>query len=253
MVQMKKCEKCQLDHEGSYGSGRFCSSSCARSFSTAASRSETTNKVLETFRRKREEVVLRESLTIICPVCNEAFKTRPTKSRKAKMFCSAKCSRTATGEKFAQAGIQAVKRSIENGTHKGWQSRNTLSYPEKFFKKVLEENGFLGKFLINFPLKKSSLGETCSGASYLLDFYFPEIKFDLEIDGKQHEYPDRIESDIKRDIALEKNGIIVHRIKWVSINNEKGRQSIKSEIQNLIDCLNQKFLHRRDPVVQEIV
>lgn len=29
-----KCENCGREHNGSYGSGRFCSSSCARSFST---------------------------------------------------------------------------------------------------------------------------------------------------------------------------------------------------------------------------
>ena len=29
-----KCEKCNKEHDGSYGSGRFCSSKCARSFAT---------------------------------------------------------------------------------------------------------------------------------------------------------------------------------------------------------------------------
>ena len=29
-----KCEKCGKEHDGSYGSGRFCNSKCARSFST---------------------------------------------------------------------------------------------------------------------------------------------------------------------------------------------------------------------------
>lgn len=28
------CENCKNDHDGSYGSGRFCSSKCARGFST---------------------------------------------------------------------------------------------------------------------------------------------------------------------------------------------------------------------------
>jgi hypothetical protein len=30
-----KCEKCGKEHDGSYGSGRFCSAICARSYSTA--------------------------------------------------------------------------------------------------------------------------------------------------------------------------------------------------------------------------
>lgn len=31
---MKRCELCNKEHDGSYGSGRFCSKECARSFST---------------------------------------------------------------------------------------------------------------------------------------------------------------------------------------------------------------------------
>lgn len=33
-----KCEKCEIEHSGSYGSGRFCGSSCSRSFATANKR-----------------------------------------------------------------------------------------------------------------------------------------------------------------------------------------------------------------------
>ena len=31
---MKICESCQEEHGGTYGSGRFCSAKCAKSFST---------------------------------------------------------------------------------------------------------------------------------------------------------------------------------------------------------------------------
>ena len=40
-----KCEKCHTPHEGNYGTGRFCSSSCARSYSTAKNREEINSKV----------------------------------------------------------------------------------------------------------------------------------------------------------------------------------------------------------------
>lgn len=42
---MKKCENCNKEHEGTYGSGRFCSKLCARSFSTKAKRNEINKKV----------------------------------------------------------------------------------------------------------------------------------------------------------------------------------------------------------------
>ena len=39
------CEKCKNNHDGSYGSGRFCSSFCARSFSTSEKRDMINKKV----------------------------------------------------------------------------------------------------------------------------------------------------------------------------------------------------------------
>lgn len=38
------CEKCGKEHDGSYGSGRFCSQSCARSFSTTNNSRKEINK-----------------------------------------------------------------------------------------------------------------------------------------------------------------------------------------------------------------
>ena len=40
-----KCENCGIEHNGEYGSGRFCSSVCARGFSTKAKRYEINKKV----------------------------------------------------------------------------------------------------------------------------------------------------------------------------------------------------------------
>lgn len=40
-----KCENCGKDHDGSYGSGRFCSNKCARGFSTKEKRDIINKKV----------------------------------------------------------------------------------------------------------------------------------------------------------------------------------------------------------------
>ena len=50
-----KCEKCGQEHDGSYGSGRFCSAHCARSFSTSAKREEINTKVSKTLRKNFKE------------------------------------------------------------------------------------------------------------------------------------------------------------------------------------------------------
>jgi hypothetical protein len=49
---MNQCEKCKGKHDCSYGSGRFCSSKCARSFSTKNSRSDINKKVSQKLKGK---------------------------------------------------------------------------------------------------------------------------------------------------------------------------------------------------------
>lgn len=70
-------------------------------------------------------------------------------------------------------------------------------------------------------------------------FIFSDIKLDLKIDGKQHNYKERKESDKKRDkLLIEKLGINVYRIKWKSINNKKGKEYIKKEIEKFLIYYN---------------
>lgn len=47
-----KCEYCNKDHDGSYGSGRFCSSYCAHGFTTRDKRQEINDKVREQLRKQ---------------------------------------------------------------------------------------------------------------------------------------------------------------------------------------------------------
>lgn len=42
---MIKCEHCKINHDKMYGSGRFCSQSCAKKFSTSLKRKEINEKV----------------------------------------------------------------------------------------------------------------------------------------------------------------------------------------------------------------
>ena len=44
-INNMKCEACGKEHNGSYGSGRFCCQSCARSFSTKNNRKEINAKI----------------------------------------------------------------------------------------------------------------------------------------------------------------------------------------------------------------
>lgn len=47
------CERCRIEHDGTYGSGRFCSKKCARGFATSKRRKEINAKVSKTLKGKK--------------------------------------------------------------------------------------------------------------------------------------------------------------------------------------------------------
>lgn len=69
---MKKCEYCNKEHNGFYGSGRFCSKKCAKGFSTKANRSSINKKVSKTLKEKFNfEPPL---FDYVCEKCGKNFK-----------------------------------------------------------------------------------------------------------------------------------------------------------------------------------
>lgn len=48
-----ECENCGKEHNGNYGSGRFCSNKCARSFSTKNKRKEINEKVSKSLKGRK--------------------------------------------------------------------------------------------------------------------------------------------------------------------------------------------------------
>jgi len=64
-----KCEHCEQEHDGAYGSSRFCNAKCARAFSTASRRKEISQKVSESLTgrtKKKHEYV--------CEKCDATFR-----------------------------------------------------------------------------------------------------------------------------------------------------------------------------------
>lgn len=86
---------------------------------------------------------------------------------------------------------------------------NEPSYPEKFFTRVIE-NEFLDKEY----KREFAIG------IFSIDFAWPNKKKAIEIDGKQHEYPEQKERDGRKDQLLHENGWEILRIKWVDLFND---------------------------------
>lgn len=163
--------------------------------------------------------------THICPVCGKVYKTYITKNGKLTNYSA--CSDECLSVKSKNIIRQKVNDRIENGTFSGWKSRNILSYPEKFWIEVLDNNNITYK--TNYPFDK-----------YFLDFYieYNNRKIDLEIDGKQHKYKDRKLSDIKRDEFIKANQIEVYRIDWNEINSDTGKAKMKQKIDDFLEFYN---------------
>jgi len=144
---------------------------------------------------------------------------------KAKM-CSDECVKKSSSNKLSES----IRNRIEKGQHKGWQSRKVVSYPEKFFIEVLKNNNLSYEF--NYPINKRQILGVDEPYNYFIDFYFPDEKIALEIDGSQHRY--RTDHDTLRDSRLSKVGIQVYRIKWKSINTNSGKKYINEQINNFL-------------------
>jgi very-short-patch-repair endonuclease len=202
---MKICENCGKDHDSSYGSGRFCSMKCARGFSTKFNRDETNKKVSNTLKSKSQTQSIK-----ICKMCNTEF----THGKKRQVYCSRKCAAKYKWENSeykqfmaSRNSIAAKRRHSENDTSFGWQTRYKLipSYPEQIAIRVLDESGI--DYIREFKFNK-----------FFIDFVILKYKIAIEIDGKQHEKPDRAIMDLRKDEELIRDGWTIFRIKWPSDN-----------------------------------
>lgn len=239
----KICPVCKIKFEtlnlNSKREKTYCSQKCCNQIKIGNRHSPNSNlKTSQTLLKKYHSVnskgeVVKDKKE--CPFCKNLFIPRS----KSTLFCSRRCQSKHkwTNIDYKNKMVAMLKKMVVDGTHKGWSSRSILSYPEKFFKKVLEINGFKGQFIVNHPIRKNSLGIECD-ACYFLDFYFPALKLDLEIDGKQHKEEDRKNSDKKRDESLRGNGYIVYRIDWVNISKDVGKLKMKEEISKFFTYLN---------------
>lgn len=138
-----KCEKCGIEHDGKYASGRFCSSKCSRSFSTSSKRDEINEKVSKKLKNRSTKTLEYFSLDKICPSCKHEFLARLKKQK----YCSRKCRpKCVHSDEFKEKIRQVRFREIEKGnvgygiktSFNGIRCDSALEYA--FLKKYLFEN-----------------------------------------------------------------------------------------------------------------
>lgn len=209
---------------------KFCSSSCSASFNNRGRKlsEETKHKQSESlkkyFSNKNQGKDSSLNNQRFCEICG-----KPIKSKNITGLCYHCLNTTEYGKSIKSNNARiSQEKLIKEGRHKGWTSRNIESYPEKFFKEVLDNNGI--SYTRELPLKKED------GSNYFLDFVINKNDriIDLEIDGKQHTYEDRAESDRIRDEFIKNKGFLVYRIPWNTINSEEGKLLMKKKIEDFL-------------------
>ena len=256
------CKLCQKEYEN--GWGEFCSHTCQAKYVVRIATDRSRESRKNAASKKKAEIM---NKTHVCEHCgvtyvrkdgisarfcsrkcaNARVRTEETKKRisaslKARYFdrkrycrvCGAELHRQTEGdlcgkcikhdENHRKKLSEIAKKNMAIGKIKPWNSRNIKSYAERFWENVLSNNN------IKFEREKRVSG-------YFLDFVIGAI--DVEIDGKQHEYADRKESDEKRDAYLKSIGYYVYRIKWNEVNTEQGKATMKHKIDDFVSFIGE--------------
>lgn len=83
------CKRCNIEHDGSYGSGKYCSLHCANSrIISDDTKIKTSKTLIRNFTNGIKEKY--EIIVSICPNCNKNFNKSENEN---KVFCSTICSR----------------------------------------------------------------------------------------------------------------------------------------------------------------
>lgn len=229
----KVCPKCGKSF---VGDGSFCSRSCANSHvQTDEQNRERSKKLLgtntKTGKRAKylsnldpssvEELLQSGIKKVFCKGCGKEIRLTNKFP-----YCS-KCR-----GKFIPYSENAKRKQSEKmkGRPRWNIHRNQTSYAERFWIRVLDNNGIL--YNREVPVKKTD-GIHC----YFLDFEIKVNSFviDLEIDGSQHKLEDRRSSDIARDQYLEGIGYKVYRIEWNDLKTDEGKEKMKLKIDDFLN------------------
>lgn len=220
-----ECENCHKEHDGSYGSGRFCSKQCRGAFTAKMPKKHLRNQPYECC-YCHEIIYGRNALArhkkakhpeMHCKVWNKG-KTKENDLRIAKASSTykqhlqeGKIHIWCEGKHLSLSQKQQISKSmkkahLEGRAHNIGECRwnNEPSWPEKWFMQVIENEFEDKNYEREIPFHRFSL-----------DFVWKHKKCVIEIDGEQH-YRDKaqIARDKEKDRLLKEEGWKELRLDW---------------------------------------
>jgi len=184
------CETCKKEHNGLYGSGRFCSSKCAKSFSTKEKRSLINDKI-----RKKRKLNSHSDVVNICKKCGKKFKIRWNKRHQK--YCSRSCSSKNISLEARKAISKKMlgKNSGEKNGMYGKSPKNT-----KLIKVYSEKHTGKKQFNVRSSYEKIYIDDINKNNEILKFTYEPEnfkIKYKDEKGNNRTYQPDFLINDNK--------------------------------------------------------
>ena len=235
-VKYMKCENCSKEHDGSYGSGRFCCEHCRYSYIAK----QVKHRFIPHNHKNRSHFSQRSPFgTWKCEQCNMIFETRAklfehkhqihpiikgsswnkglTKSTDVRIakYVKTNYDRNQYGKSWKGKKLSKKHRiKISHSMKKFYSEHPELvpyklhhssreSYPEKYFNELFAKENITG-FERDYYVD-----------GYFLDYAFVDKKIDFEVDGSQHYVdPKIVEHDKVRTKHLESLGWKTFRIDW---------------------------------------
>lgn len=169
---LKQCERCNDEHSGTYGSGRFCTSKCARSYATAAKRSKINKQV--------SEKLTIEPSSYICFKCKKEFISK----RKNQKYCSRNCSILA----IYKIGLKTIRDNPPNyselvsQTYKNGKKIQSGGYTKWYYYKDIRVQG-------TYELRACKILDNWKDTKQIFDWEYTTDKLQyIGLDGKEHIY-----------------------------------------------------------------
>lgn len=194
-----KCEKCNCNHDSLYGSGRFCSEKCARSFSTKAKRLEINTKISVKLKNgvswnkgKKLSMKHKANISKKLSIVHKSDNFREA-LRKANL-----------GKKLSQATKDKISKALKGKTGGYRTNSGTSKFKGSYYNGIWLDSGWELAFVqrldkINIKWNREStyfsyIDIEDNKRKYYPDFYLPDFNIYIEIKGY---WTDKVKDKLK--------------------------------------------------------